>query len=67
MTQVCSCLTFWYMALMDLSSFAVLRWCVQGKGDFSMEYKAHVPVAQHLQEELIAELRTQRAARDASS
>ena len=51
----------------DLSSFAVLRWCVQGKGDFSMEYKAHVPVAQHLQEELIAELRTQRAARDASS
>ena len=38
----------------------------QGKGDFSMEYKAHVPVAQHLQEELIDELRTQRAEREGS-
>jgi hypothetical protein len=31
-----------------------------------MEYKAHVPVPQHMQEELIEELRTQRAERDSS-
>jgi len=38
----------------------------QGKGDFSMEYKAHVPVPQHLQEEMIEELRRQKAEREAN-
>lgn len=31
-----------------------------------MEYKAHVPVAQHLQDQLIEELRAERAEREGS-
>jgi hypothetical protein len=45
---------------------ACVPYIQQGKGDFSMEYKAHVPVPQHLQEEMIEELRRQKAEREAN-
>lgn len=42
------------------------RCAAQGKGDFSMEYKAHVAVPQHMQEEMIEELNRERAEREAN-
>ncbi|KAG9305652.1 hypothetical protein G9A89_022574 [Geosiphon pyriformis] len=41
---------------------ADLRSATQGKGEFSMEYKSHIPVYSNVQEELIAEYKKKRAA-----
>eukprot|EP01051_Picozoa_sp_SAG22_P009784 SAG22_NODE_841_length_6894_cov_3.024135_2_plen_481_part_00 len=42
-----------------------IRSMTQGKGDFSMEYKAHTPVPSHMQEEIIEELNKAKAEREA--
>jgi translation elongation factor EF-G len=39
----------------------------QGKGDFSMEYKAHQPVPAHLQDEMIEEIRRRKQEREANN
>ena len=43
--------------LKDMFGYANdIRSMTQGKGNFSMEYKAHQPVPAHLQDEMIATL-----------
>eukprot|EP01052_Picozoa_sp_SAG31_P003404 SAG31_NODE_130_length_23424_cov_45.648802_16_plen_734_part_00 len=44
-----------------------LRSMTQGKGDFSMEYKTHSPVPQHLQEDVIEELKRKKMVRAAAA
>jgi elongation factor G len=54
--------------LKDMFGYANdIRSMTQGKGDFSMEYKAHQPVPAHLQDEMIEEIRRRKQEREANN
>lgn len=53
----------WHDCVASLRVIALLFACgLQGKGEFTMEYQAHMPVTADVQAELTSQYRTARAA-----